>query len=69
MKPSKNYKKVRDWLRDKPAGHRFTAAQIAKAKNLTGADVGNIIKWQSDIRKLPKRLPGNVTQWEKMKVA
>ena len=64
MKAPKNYRRVQAWLTKKPPGYRFISKSVAKAVNLTGADVGNILKWQDNVRKLPKKLPGNIIVWE-----
>lgn len=69
MKAPKNYRRVQDWLARYPVGHRFISKSVAKAVNLTGADVGNILKWQENVRKRPVKLPGNVVEWEIVEVA
>lgn len=66
MKAPKNYKRVQHWLSGVTAGRIFTSQTVAKAENLTGADVGNILKWQDNVQKLPKKLPGNIIQWQKV---
>ena len=66
MKTPKNYKRVQHWLSSVPDGHKFVSQTIAKAENLTGADVGNILKWQENVQKTPKKLPGNIIQWVKV---
>ena len=66
MNHPKNYLRVQKWLKDKPVGFRFISRDVAKEANLTGADVGNILKWQDNVRKLPKKLPGNIIVWERV---
>ena len=58
--------RVQGWLARYPVGHRFIAKEIAKEVNLTGGDVGNILKWQENVRKIDDRLSGNIVQWEKV---
>jgi len=58
-------KKVAAWIDALPDGKEFHAREIAKALNLMGVEVGNILKSQTNVIKSRKEfLSGQI--WQKV---
>jgi len=66
MKHPQTVAKVQKWIAARTPGDKFASRDIAKIVNLTSDDVGNILKWQENVRKAGKLRGTNTVIWERI---
>lgn len=66
MKHPRSTQNVLNWIAAKQPGEKFASRDIAKEVNLTSDDVGNILKWQENVKKSGKLRGTNTVVWERV---
>ena len=61
-----NIQKVRKLICRRRVGARFTSRDVAKEVGLTSTEAGNILKWQGEVRLIPKGRGQRHSIWEKI---